>query len=122
MAKNNDTRIDEFTLYDLRVECIAVRNNNIASYKVGDYFELRGEELFLPKGQGFSIYALASLLPLLPVKQRNTHPNDWITTDTDVSCPDPNVGGLFRITRIGKRVFKHNQVSRASLKNENKKK
>ena len=58
--------------------------------KPGDYFELQGEMLRLPPGQGFSIYSLAALLPLLPAKQRPTHPNDWMTTDAEVACPDPN--------------------------------
>ncbi len=29
--------------------------------------------IHLPPGQGFSIYSLAALLPLLPAKQRPTH-------------------------------------------------
>ena len=40
--------------------------------KVGDHFELRGEMLHLPPGQGISIYSLASVLPLLAAKQRPT--------------------------------------------------
>ena len=32
------------------------------------------------------------LLPLLPAKQRDTHPNDWMTTDMEVACPDPKSG------------------------------
>ena len=36
----------------------------------GDHFELRGEMLYLPPGQGFSIYSLAAVLPLLAAKQR----------------------------------------------------
>ena len=58
--------------------------------KPGDHFELRGEMLHLPPGQGFSIYSLAALLPLLPAKQRPTHANDWMTSDAEVACPDPN--------------------------------
>ena len=44
----------------------------------------------LPPGQGFSIYSLAAVLPLLAAKQRPTHPNDWMTTDAEIACPDPN--------------------------------
>ena len=47
--------------------------------------------LHLPPGQGFSIYSLAALLPLLPAKQRPTHPNDWMSTDAEVACPDPQL-------------------------------
>ena len=54
---------------------------------------------------------LAALLPLLPAKQRMTENNDWMTTDTDVACPDPNCGARFRITRTGTRIFRHGDVT-----------
>ena len=31
------------------------------------------------------------VLPLLPAKQRPTDPNDWMTTDAEVACPDPEL-------------------------------
>ncbi|WP_437380058.1 TIGR04076 family protein [Inquilinus limosus] len=103
-----DTRDDGFELYDLRVEVVAPEGGPIyCGAKVGDYFELRGEMLHLPPGQGFSIYSLAALLPLLPAKQRPTHANDWMTTDAEVACPDPNCSSRFRITRTGRRRFSH---------------
>jgi uncharacterized repeat protein (TIGR04076 family) len=106
-----DEHDDEFSLYDLHVECIEINGEDVASYDVGDSFEVHGEELVFPDGQGFSMYALSALLPLLPVKQRKTHPNDWVSTDTRVSGPDPNVSAIFRITRIGERTFRHDDVS-----------
>jgi uncharacterized repeat protein (TIGR04076 family) len=57
------------------------------------------------------MYALAALLPLLPAKQRNTSPNDWMTTDADIACPDPNCGARFRITRTSRRSFRHQDVT-----------
>jgi hypothetical protein len=39
-----------------------------------------------------------------------------MTTDTDVACPDPNCGALFRITRIGTRTFSHADATRAPLR------
>ena len=57
--------------------------------------------LILPPGQGFSIYALAALPPLLPAKQRRLAPNDWMATDAEVACPDPNCPTRFRIMRTG---------------------
>lgn len=99
---------DEFELYDLHVEVVAPPGAKIqCSAKLGDHFELRGEMLHLPPGQGFSIYSLAALLPLLPAKQRATHPNDWMSTDTEVACPDPHCPTRFRITRLGLRRFSH---------------
>ena len=63
----------------------------------------------------FSMYALAALLPLLPAKQRVTHPHDWMTTDTDIACPDPNCGARFRITRTARRSFRHSEVTAVPL-------
>ncbi len=102
---------DEFVLYDLRVEVVGDSEKMVCHHRVGDYFELKGEELFLPTGQSFTIYSLAALLPLLPVKQRPTHANDWMTTDAEVACPDPHCGARFRITRIGERVFSHAETT-----------
>lgn len=107
---------DSFELYDLKVEVVAPPDARVyCGAQVGDYFELRGEMLHLPPGQGFSIYSLAALLPLLPARQRATHPNDWMSTDAEVACPDPNCPTRFRITRTGKRRFKHGDVTATPL-------
>jgi uncharacterized repeat protein (TIGR04076 family) len=106
---------DEFTLWDLKVEVVAGGGDMVCNHRVGDYFELSGENLSLPPGQSFSIYSLAAILPLLPAKQRETAPNDWMTTDTEVACPDPNCGARFRITRTGRRTFRHGEVTRVPL-------
>lgn len=107
---------EEFTLYDLRVEVIKGDKPFVCHHKEGDYFELSGENLSF--GQTFTLYSLAALLPILPAKQRITHENDWMTTDTDIGCPDPHCGALFRITRTRKHVFKHSEVSVIPLKKE----
>jgi uncharacterized repeat protein (TIGR04076 family) len=110
----------EFELYDLRVEVTGPADQKIyCGARLGDYFELQGEMLKLPPGQGFSIYSLAALLPLLPAKQRITDPNDWMSTDAEVACPDPNCPTRFRITRTGRRRFTRSQVTATSLKGEN---
>ena len=107
---------DSFELYDLRVEVVALEGARIfCGAKPGDYFELKGEMLHLPPGQGFSIYSLAALLPLLPAKQRATNPNDWMSTDAEVACPDPNCPSRFRIARMGKRIFRHADVTAVPL-------
>jgi uncharacterized repeat protein (TIGR04076 family) len=69
-----------FELWDLKVEVVAPEGAKIwCGANVGDYFELRGEMLRLPDGQGISIYSLASVLPLLAAKQRQT--------DAMTGCP-----------------------------------
>jgi uncharacterized repeat protein (TIGR04076 family) len=110
---------DSFELHDLKVEVVAPAGARIyCGAKPGDFFELRGEMLHLPAGQGFSIYSLAALLPLLPAKQRPTHPNDWMSTDAEVACPDPNCPSRFRITRTGKRAFRHAETTAVKRQGE----
>jgi uncharacterized repeat protein (TIGR04076 family) len=110
MSAGNETE-DRFDLYDLRIDVVATDRPMVCSHRAGDWLELRGENLTMPAGQSFSIYALAALLPLLPAKQRMTHANDWMTTDAEIACPDPNCGARFRITRIGTRTFRHGDVT-----------
>lgn len=55
--------LDAFELYDLRVEVVCPPGSKIyCGAKEGDYFELRGEMLYLPPGQGFSIYSLCMFI------------------------------------------------------------
>jgi uncharacterized repeat protein (TIGR04076 family) len=107
---------DSFVLHDLRVEVVAPPGAKLyCGASPGDYFELKGEMLFLPPGQGFSIYSLSSILPLLAAKQRQTHPNDWMSTDAEVACPDPNCPSRLRITRTRTRTFSHAETTAVPL-------
>lgn len=98
---------DTFELYDLKVEVVATDRPMVCSHKVGDYFLVQGENLVFPENTSFSMYSLSALLPLLPAKERPLHPNDWMLSDTEIACPDPNCGARFKITRIGKRIQSH---------------
>jgi len=106
---------DEFELWDLRVEVVGEQASMVCSHSAGDYFEVIGENIVMPAGQSFSLYALAAILPLLPAKQRVTHHNDWMTTDADIACPDPHCGARFRVTRTGKRAFRHSETTAVPL-------
>ena len=107
---------DEFTLYDLRVE-VVLRPGGVfvCGHREGEAFRVIGEDLVFEAGASFSFYALSALLALLAAKQRVTDDNDWMTSDTDVACPDPNCGALFRVMRTGKRTFSHAAVTRVPL-------
>ena len=50
-------------------------------------------------------------MPLLPAKQRRTDENDWMTTDNEIACLDPNCGSRFRISRVGERTFRHSETT-----------
>jgi len=114
---------DSYKLYKLRVTVILDRDENgniikdfVCSHKEGDYFEVEGENLIFPQTTSFSMYSLSALLPLLPAKERITHENDWMTTDTDIACPDPKCGAKFRIIRTGEITQKHSEVTKVPLR------
>jgi uncharacterized repeat protein (TIGR04076 family) len=57
--------------------------------EVGDYFIVRGGRISIPDGH-FCYWALNSILPLLPAKQRKLdEPDDWMPHTWEVECPDP---------------------------------
>ena len=103
-----------FELFDLRVTWEG-EGPCWCKAKPGDHFELHGEQLHFPPGQSWSIYTLAAVLPLLPAKQRPCHPNDWMSTDGVVACPDPHCKARFRISRQGLRSFRHADVTAVPL-------
>lgn len=55
---------DSFQLYDLRIEAIICPpgEGTRCGTKAGDFFTLQGEMLYLPPGQGISIYGLCTSL------------------------------------------------------------
>ncbi len=110
---------DHFEIFDLRVEVVGPADQPIyCGARLGDHFEVRGEMLHFPDGQGFSMYSLAAILPLLAAKQRVTDPHDWMSTDSEIACPDPHCPTRFRITRLQKRRFSHSQTTAVPLNQE----
>lgn len=105
-----------FDLHDLRVEVVAPAGARLwCGSKVGDYFEVHGELLHFRPDMPFSLYSLAAVLPLLPAKQRPVAASDWMATDAEVACPDPNCPSRLRITRLGLRRFRHGDTTATPL-------
>ncbi len=102
---------DHFQLYDLRVIVERIEGHCTCDMQVGDHFFLRGGKLSLPPDGDFCLYALQAAIPLLPAKQRPSHPADWMETDSHVTCPDPACRLIMRIERIGQRTLRHDDVS-----------
>jgi uncharacterized repeat protein (TIGR04076 family) len=109
----SQTPNDEFELYDLRVEVIETGKPFVMHARPGDTFDVIGGRIVFPPGRepSFSLYAMLAVLPFIPAKQRPTHPNDWMTTDTEIASPDPHCGARLRITRLGKRRLRHADYS-----------
>ncbi len=108
MQSNDD---EGFWLYDLRVTTVLDGRTPVCRHVEGESFAVQGENLIFDKNQQVSMYALAALLPLLPAKQRPTDPRDWMSTDTEVACPDPHCGGRFKISRGEKRWLSHAETT-----------
>lgn len=91
----------KFKLYDLRVSVAEIRGRSVCGLEVGDYFEVRNSsQVTIPPGRHFCMYAMASVLPLLPAKQRELAENDWMASDSLVACPDPDEQVIMRIERL----------------------
>lgn len=96
----------EMRLYDLRVVVERIEGRSVCGLQVGDYFELtESSRVRIPEGRHFCLYALQSVLPLLPAKQRRLPDEDWLEQDSLVCCPDPEERVVMRIERISERVL-----------------
>jgi len=95
-------------MYELRGTVEKVEGCCDLPRRPGDYFEVRGSKRILPEGGHICIWALQSLMPFLPAKQRATNdPNDWIPRTTRLVCPDPKGGVVYRVERIGEDAAKN---------------
>ena len=94
-------------LYDLRVVVERIEGRSVCGLEVGDYFEVRdSSRVTIPPGRHFCLYALASVLPLLPAKQRRLPDSDWLEQDSLVCCPDQEERVVMRIERLAERELR----------------
>jgi len=94
-------------LFDLRVTVDRIEGRSVCGLREGDYFEVTGSNrIAIPPGRHFCLYALSSVLPLLPAKQRKLPDEDWLETETFVACPDADERLIMRIERIGERTLR----------------
>jgi len=99
-------------LFDLRVTVERIEGRSVCGLAVGDYFELtESSRLRIPAGRHFCLYALQSVLPLLPAKQRRLPEADWLERDTLVCCPDPDERVVMRIERIRERTMQTEELT-----------
>ena len=98
--------VAEMRLFDLRVTVERIEGRSVCGLEVGDYFELtESSRVRIPDGKHFCLYALHSVLPLLPAKQRKLPDEDWLEQDTLVCCPDPDERVVMRIDRLRERIM-----------------
>ncbi len=101
-----------FDLYDLRVTVVEIRGRSVCGLNVGDYFEVtESNRLRIPAGKHFCMYALQSVLLLLPARQRELDPADWMAHDTLVACPDPDEQLIMKIERIARHTLNSEELT-----------
>jgi uncharacterized repeat protein (TIGR04076 family) len=99
-------------LFDLRVTVERIEGRSVCGLEVGDYFEVtESNRIRIPEGRHFCMYALQSVLPLLPAKQRQLPASDWLEQDSLVACPDPDERLIMRIERIGKQTLRTDELT-----------
>lgn len=85
-------------MYDLRVTVDEIKGFCDLPMKLGDYFEVKGGRIMIPQGKHICLWALQSIMPMLPLKQRKTNEeNDWVPHTHRMCCPDPNGMVIYRI-------------------------
>lgn len=91
-------------LYDIRVTVERIEGRSVCGLQVGDFFEVtESSRVRIPEGKHFCLYALQSVLPLIPAKQRRLPAEDWLEQDSLVCCPDPDERVVMRIERRDER-------------------
>ncbi len=120
MSQDKNLRDDQFELYDLKIVVEKIEGHCTCNMAAGDCFHLLGGKISMPDGSDFCLYALQAAIPLLPAKQRQCHPADWMETDTRIVCPDPACRLIMRIDRVASRTLNHDDVSPISWESVNK--
>jgi len=112
---NNNQKKGLILLYDLKIIVESVKGFCDLPMKVGDYFTVKGGKIEIPKDKYVCLWALQSIMPIIPAKQREINEeNDWIPHTKHLTCPDPNGRVIFRIDRIdpttGKVINSENNI------------
>ncbi|MFX1512216.1 MAG: TIGR04076 family protein, partial [Promethearchaeota archaeon] len=57
-------------------------------HKVGDFFEIKDDAIYIPQGEHICTWSLSSLLPFISACQREiTEPSDWLPSVKLIHCP-----------------------------------
>jgi uncharacterized repeat protein (TIGR04076 family) len=111
-------KTDQFTLKNLRLTIVGDEAGFVCSHTKGQYIDVVGENIYFTGSDKFSFYMLSAVLPLIAAKQRVTQPNDWMSTDDYIACPDPNCEAKLKITIIGKKQFNHSDTTKVTLNDD----
>ena len=98
-------------MYNLRVVVEEIRGFCDLPMALGDYFEVQGGKIIIPPGKHICLWALQSLMPMLPLKQRKIdEENDWVPYTKRICCPDPNGMVIYRIDVLNEETKAEEEV------------
>jgi len=101
LFSNKFLNYKEVNMFDLKVTVHDIKGFCNLPMREGDSFILEGGKITIPEGKYFCMWALQSIMPLLPAKQRNSNdPDDWLPVTDFVSCPDPEGMVIMKIERL----------------------
>jgi uncharacterized repeat protein (TIGR04076 family) len=97
--------IGVWLMHELRITVKKVMGRCTADppMKPGDCFTVTNGDIEIPDGGYICLWALQSLLPLIPAKERELSEKpdeDWMWRVRHAQCPDPNGRVIFRIERV----------------------
>ena len=108
-------------MYNLRVVVEEIKGFCDLPMQLGDYFEVHGGGIMIPPGKHMCLWALQSLMPMLPLKQRKIdEENDWVPDTKRMCCPDPNGMVIYRIDVLNEEEPVETEVKPRMLVDEEK--
>ncbi len=93
-------------MYELKISVKKVMGECTADppMKPGDHFIVSDGDIWIPGGGYICLWALQSLMPLIPAKEREiaeAKEDDWMWRVHHAQCPDPKGRVIFSIERTG---------------------
>ena len=107
VGRSGSSQLGEFPVYELKITVKRVMGICTADppMKTGDHFFVCDGDIRIPEGGYICLWALQSLMPLIPAKERDiaeSQDEDWIWRVHHAQCPDPKGRVIFHIERTKK--------------------
>jgi uncharacterized repeat protein (TIGR04076 family) len=86
-------------MYRVILEVSKTHPNCSAGYRVGERITLEHDMIVMEQTDRICPYAMAAILPYLPLLGHETLPDDWINKKSEIQCPDSKSPVLFAVRR-----------------------
>lgn len=94
----SDSRVPEVVPGSSRLRVTVERvDHPTCDVRVGDFFEVDGTRLLTPGG-GFCPFAIAAVIPVLPLMQGDLPADSWLIRKPYICCPDARENVVMRIS------------------------